>query len=136
MPRHRSNLYRSLLLFQMRNRALDRPRPDKADVAVSGLHGQSRHGICLKARSMAIQLHVTKTIRVTLTALDHTHSEHARVEIVRARPIGDVDDAVIEFDGCLYSHFGLSRALGGPSPAPNGVFSRFRVCHACAVLWR
>jgi hypothetical protein len=110
VARHRADFDCNPLLLQMRNRAFDRAGPDKADVAISGLHRQPRHRVRRKSRSVTIQLYVTEPVRISLAAFDHFHAEDARVKIVRSLPVRNMDDAVIKSDRHVYGQLNPARA--------------------------
>lgn len=98
-PRHRALLDLHAVRAEVLDRVLDRARPDKADVAVSRPHALARDGIWLGAGTVDVQLLRAEAVReAALVELDELGAEDVAVEGVRALPVGDGDDDVVERD--------------------------------------
>ena len=90
---------RHLAAAKMRDRISDRPFPFETQVAVAGLDRQPRHLGRLEARAMQVELGIAEAVGPAVRPLDQLGAEHVSIERVRALPIGDMHDAVVEGDG-------------------------------------
>jgi hypothetical protein len=85
--------------LEMADRVGNRTGPFETEIAVAGLHRQPRHLGGMKARAMQVELRRTEAVGPALRTANELGAEHVAIERVRALPIGDVHDAVIEGDG-------------------------------------
>jgi hypothetical protein len=73
--------------------------PDEAEVAVPGADGVTRARVRRRAGTVNVELPVAEAIRpAALVELDELGAENARVEAVRALPVRDGDDDVVEVE--------------------------------------
>src|SRR5690349_18632620 len=101
---------------QMLDGALDRPVPGEADVAAPGRHRHVRQRLRVHARAVHVELLAAEAV-LGCAALftDELGTEHVPVERVRARPVGHVDDAVVELDhGSSAATASTARAASSP----------------------
>src|SRR5258708_36385871 len=83
----------------MRDGIGDRAFPFETDVAIAGLHRQPGHDHAAHAGSVKIELGIAEPIGKKLSARHHLGAHHVAVEGIGPLPVGDMDDAVVEFDG-------------------------------------
>jgi hypothetical protein len=76
--------------------ALDRAFPAEADVAVAGAHAVSRNRLRVEAGAVDVELLVSQPVREAGATANNLGADHVRVERVRALPVGDRDDEVVE----------------------------------------
>src|SRR5207253_2868675 len=95
----RPGMDRNPAALEMADRVGNRTGPFETEIAVAGLHGQPRHLGGMKAGAVQIELRRTEAVGPALRAANELGAEHVVIERVRALPIGDVHDAVIEGDG-------------------------------------
>src|SRR5690242_2074654 len=80
----------------MRDRLLDRAVPFETEIAVAGLHRQPRHLRRMDAGPMHVELAVAEAVGKAHRAGDQLGTHNLDVKFVRARPVRDMDDAVIQ----------------------------------------
>lgn len=80
----------------MLDRVVDRPVPDEAEIAVARPHRNSRHREGTAPGAVNVQLLLTETVGETAAVLDELRTHGVAEEGVRALPVGDGDDAVVE----------------------------------------
>src|SRR5262249_40220603 len=73
--------------------------PLEADIAVAGLHRQARHDHAAHPGPVKIELGIAEPVGKKLPARHYLGAHHIAIEGIGALPVGDVDDAVVEFDG-------------------------------------
>src|SRR5512132_2001618 len=122
----RAGLDRDPVLLEVLDRGLEGARPDEAEIAVAGLNWQS----CvqaLEARPVDVEVPLAEDVMgERFIALDDFGAEDVAVEGVRAVPVGDRDDAVIE---CQAHAETLPRRCGlcsSSAPSPTAVRARWR----------
>ena len=64
-----------------------------------GCYRKPRHLGGMKPRSMQVELRGAETIGPALRTTNELGAQHIAVERVRALPVGDMHDAVVEGDG-------------------------------------
>src|SRR4051794_22040917 len=85
--------------LEMGNGVGNGPVPFEAKVAVAGLDRKARHLGRMKSRPMQIELDPTEAVGPTLRPTNELGAEHVAIERVRALPVGNVHNAMIERDG-------------------------------------
>ena len=81
----------------MQGDVLDPAGPDEAEIAVPRPHAPARNRVRLRARPVDVQLLHAEPVRVAaLVELDELGAQNVAVEGVRALPVGDGDDDVVE----------------------------------------
>jgi hypothetical protein len=113
--------------FQVPQRVRDRPVPLEAEVAVAGSHRQPRHLGRRHAWSVYVKLPVAEAISEAHRARDQLCTQDAGVERIRALPVGDMDDAMIERHGQRH-RLTPSGATAGGAHVPMSASSRCRAC--------
>src|SRR5262249_18290327 len=83
----------------MRNRVRNWSAPFKTQIAISRRHRNAGDFGRPHARPMDVKLLVAEPIDVTGRPRDQFGAQYGRVERVRALPVADMNDAMIEFDG-------------------------------------
>src|SRR5262249_18338637 len=81
----------------MRNRVRDRSAPFKTQIAIARRHWNAGDFGRPHARPMDVKLLVAEPISVAGRPRDQFNAQDHRVEYVRALPIADMNDAVVEF---------------------------------------
>ena len=85
------------VLGEVLDRALDRPIPDEAQVGGAGWGLGGGHGLRRRGGTVHVELGVRKPVGPAAPGqLDDLRAQHLAVERVRALPVGDGDDDVIE----------------------------------------
>src|SRR5690348_14974207 len=80
----------------MRDGLPDRAVPLETEIAVAGLHGEPGHFRRLHARPVHVELAVAEPVGEADGPRDELGAHYFDVKFVRARPVRDVDDAMIE----------------------------------------
>src|SRR5215510_9890415 len=89
----------------------DRPVPLKAKIAVARCDRQPRHLGRMKARTMQVELRGAETLGPALGTANELGAQHVTVERIRALPVGDMYDAVVEANRQRHRH--RSMLIGG-----------------------
>src|SRR5665213_388579 len=90
---------RHVVLVQMLDGAFDWAIPFKTEIAVAGLHRQTRDLGGADALAVDVELLVTEAISPANRALHQLGAHDVAIEGVGAIPVGDMDDAVVELGG-------------------------------------
>src|SRR5581483_8764111 len=93
----RSKLDRHPARRKMRDRPGNRADPLETEVAVAGSYRVARDRDGLDARPVEIELRVTEAVDKALVARNDPGAEDTGIKIVRARPIRDMHDTMIQF---------------------------------------
>src|SRR5579883_63272 len=93
---HRAGFDLDAVALQVRDSVGDRTSPLEAEVAVARLHRQPRHLGRLDARPVHVELLVAEPVREAGGPRYQLGAEHVAIERIRALPLGDMDDTVIE----------------------------------------
>src|SRR5271166_771662 len=96
----------------MHNRLRDRSAPFKTQIAIAWRHRDAGDFGRPYARPMYIELLVAEPIGVAGRPRDQFGAHYRRVERVRALPIADMDDTMVEFSANRHST--LILPAGGP----------------------
>src|SRR6516225_2044046 len=94
----------------MRNRVRDRSDPFKAQLAIARRHGDAGDFGRPHARPMGIELLVAEPIGIAGRPRDQFGAQYRRVERIRALPIADMNDTMVEFSGNEHSTLILAGA--------------------------
>src|SRR5690606_15140319 len=123
---HRAELHGDVMGGEMGESLLDRPVPLEAQIAVARHHRQSRPRLAELARSVAVELHGAETEGEAVAHRHRLGAEDVAIELARNRPVGDVDDAVVERDMLRHR---LLPGRWGPQPRSRSTraFSRSQV---------
>src|SRR3954454_3877010 len=81
----------------MTDGTVGRPVPGEAQVGAARRDGRSRVRAAFDAGTMEVDLHVAKAIDEAVAGANDLGAEDALVEVIRARPVADGDDTVVEF---------------------------------------
>src|SRR3954470_22240852 len=73
------------------------PLPGEAQVSAAWRDGRSRVRVAVDAGTMEVDLHVTEAIDEAVAGANDRGAEDAFVEVIRARPVADGNDTVVEF---------------------------------------
>src|SRR5581483_9540054 len=95
---HGSELDGDAVRGEMRGGGLDMSWPFEARVAVAGRHRQPRHRVGMDSGPVAIELRVAEAIGPAVALPDQLGAQHVAIEGIGAHPVGDVDDAVVQFE--------------------------------------
>src|SRR6516162_10258070 len=98
MPLDRPGLDRYPAAPEVRDRVGNGSIPFEAQIAVPRLDRQARHFGRMHAWSMQIELRRAEAVCPSLPAANEFGAQHVAIEGVRALPVGDMHDAVIESD--------------------------------------
>src|SRR5262245_55332080 len=100
----------------------DRPVPLKAKIAVARRDRQPRHLGRMKARTMQVERRGAETLGPALRPANEFSAQYVAIECVRALPVGDMYDAVVEANRQRHRHRSmLMRRCGlhAPRKAPS-----------------
>src|SRR5262249_4557776 len=90
--------------LEMDDGTRDRPVPLKAKIAVARRDRQPRHLGRMKARTMQVELRGAETIGPALRPANEFSAQYVAIECVRALPVGDMYDAVVEANRQRHRH--------------------------------
>ena len=86
---------------QMLDGTGDRAVPDEAEVGVARADRVGGARVGVDPRTVHVELLGAEPVRITGLALDDLGAEHVAIERVRAHPVADGDDGVIEADQAI-----------------------------------
>src|SRR5262249_7797171 len=109
---HRPGLDRNAAALEVNDGLRDRSVPLEADIAVARSYRKPRDFGRMKSRSMQVELRGAETVGPTLWPLNELGAQHIAVERVRALPVGDMYDAVVEADRQRHRQRSLMRRCG------------------------
>src|SRR5262249_31442297 len=90
----------------------DRSVPLEADIAVARSYRKPRDLGRMKSRSMQVELRGAETVGPALGTANELGAQHVTVERIRALPVGDMYDAVVEADRQRHRQRSLMRPCG------------------------